>query len=50
MQIRLNTATALSEQDEQSVWYGKYVAHSHATSKYVNSDRLCLPGASGTVF
>lgn len=50
MQIRLTTATALSEQDEQPVWYGKYVANRHATSKHANSDFLCFPGAFGTVF
>lgn len=49
MQIRLNTATALSEQDEQSSWYYEYVVNSHAASKLENSSILCLPGASGTM-
>lgn len=50
MQIRLNAATSLSEQEEQSAWYGKDVANSHATSKHVNSAFKCFPGVFGTVF
>lgn len=50
MQIRLNTATALAEQYEQSSWYFEYVVNSHAALKLENSAILCLPGASGIVF
>lgn len=50
MQTRLTTGTALPEQDEQPVWYGKDIVNSHTTSKHVNSDFLCFPGAFDTVF
>lgn len=39
-----------TEQDEQPVWYGKYVVNSHATSKHVYSAFLWFPGAFSTVF